>query len=301
MVKNRIDFEKHLPLSKASGQGGGGGAINPLLETTAIILAAGIAIYLAHTLSKRPGTLWIIAYSCGLSLIALLVAARCCNCLKFTQPFSWLVTGRAKIIVLCMGVTLGLTSPLSRLRNRFEKAAVCTLMTVVLVWFCVLPFLYPALTCSKLSTLDNNLDSDGICRQTTDYTCGPAAAVTALQTLGLHAREGQLAVLSHSSPVLGTLPRCLCKAIKARYPREIINCSYQRFNSIDELKNNLPALAVLKRRVFWDHCVAVLEVSDKSVVFADPVEGKKRILTAEFEQMWRFTAISIYPSRPAGS
>jgi predicted double-glycine peptidase len=50
-----------------------------------------------------------------------------------------------------------------------------------------LPFLVPALIKERLSNLTTRLDSNGICYQSTDYTCGPAAAVTALRRLGLQA------------------------------------------------------------------------------------------------------------------
>jgi hypothetical protein len=53
-------------------------------------------------------------------------------------------------------------------------------MVVVVVWFSVLPFLAPALVKGHLANLKTMVDSNGICFQTTDYTCGPAAAVTRL-------------------------------------------------------------------------------------------------------------------------
>jgi hypothetical protein len=87
-----------------------------------------------------------------------------------------------------------------------------------------MPFLMPALMKDHLSNLQTKFDKNGICRQTTDYTCGPAAAVTALGKLGLRATEGELAVLSYSSPVTGTLPSCLSSALQDRFGAEGLSC-----------------------------------------------------------------------------
>jgi hypothetical protein len=56
------------------------------------------------------------------------------------------------------------------------------------------------------------VDGDGVCRQSSHYTCGPASAVTVLRKLGLPAEEGEIAILSHTSALTGTEPDVLAKA-----------------------------------------------------------------------------------------
>jgi hypothetical protein len=164
-------------------------------------------------------------------------------------------------------------------------------MVMVVVWFSVLPFLVPALIEGYLANLTTRLDSNGICFQTTDYTCAPAAAVTALRKLGLPAQEGEIAILSHTSPIIGTLPGCLQAALQNRYGDKGLRCQYRRFDSIAQLKDAGLTLAVVKSAFLSDHCIAVLEVSDRMITVADPVVGKKSLSHKQFEEIWRFSGI----------
>jgi hypothetical protein len=125
-----------------------------------------------------------------------------------------------------------------------------------------MPFLFPALIKDALSNLTTTINSNGICYQSTDYTCGPAAAVTALRRLGLSANEGELAVLSYTSPIAGTLPTCLTSALQERYGTEGLKCQYRYFDSITQLRNAGITLAVVKDGFMNSHCVTVLGVSD---------------------------------------
>lgn len=57
-----------------------------------------------------------------------------------------------------------------------------------------------ALVQAQLRSLPTRVDPDGVCLQNTPYTCGPAAAVTALRRLRLPAEESELAKLAFISP-----------------------------------------------------------------------------------------------------
>jgi len=164
-------------------------------------------------------------------------------------------------------------------------------MDVVVTWFCVLPFLVPALIKDHLSSLTTRFDSNGICLQTTSYTCGPAAAVTALGKLGLSADEGEMAVLSYTSPVAGTILSCLSSAVQNRYAADGLRCQYRRFDSIEQLKDAGITLAVVRNAFLLDHCLTVLEVSDHTITVADPVIGRKVMPHKQFEKIWRFSGI----------
>lgn len=205
--------------------------------------------------------------------------------------FVWITAGRVKFVIFSLAVTMGLTTPLSRLPYKFEKVAIYILMAVVVVWFSVLPFLVPALIQNHLANLTTLLDSNGICFQTTGYTCAPAAAVTALRKLGLTAQEGEIAILAHTSPVAGTLPGCLQTALQNRYGDEGLRCQYRHFDSIAQLKDAGLTLAVVKSAFLTDHCIAVLEVSDRMITVADPALGKKSLSYKQFEEIWRFSGI----------
>ena len=265
--------------------------MNPWFETVGVIQIALLGIFLGRVFSGLRKPHWTVGYFLPLMLIAMLVLVRYNNAMPFVPPFSWIAAGRIRFIILALAVTMGLTTPLSRLPRKSEKLIIGVLMAVVVEWFSVLPFLVPALLRDGLSNLTTIVNSNGICFQTTDYTCGPAAAVTALGKLGLAASEGEIAVLSHSSPVAGTLPRCLYTALKKRYGADGLKCQYRRFDSIAQLRNAGITLAVVRDAFLLDHCVAVLEVSDRMVTVADPVLGRTLMSYEQFEKIWRFSGI----------
>ncbi len=265
--------------------------MSPWLETIGIILVALLGVFLGKLFSRPTKTYWIVGYSISFVLILFMLITRYSNSLAFTPMLLGITAGRLKFVLFSLAVTMGLTTPLSRLPYKFERAVIYVVMAAVVVWFAVLPFLVPALIQNQLANLTTTLDSNGICFQTTDFTCAPAAAVTALGKLGLTANEGELAILAHTSPVAGTLPGCLQSALRNRYGDDGLKCQYRRFDSIAQLKDAGLTLAVVKSAFMADHCIAVLEVSDRMITVADPAFGKRLLSYKQFEEIWRFSGI----------
>jgi len=265
--------------------------MNPWIETIGVIFVAVSGGLLGRLFSRFRKPYWTWGYFLPCILIAMLVLARLNNALAFVPPFCWITMGRTRFILLALGITMGLSTPLSRLPHRCEKVIIYILMGAIVAWFSVSPFLIPALIKDRLLNLTTRLDSDGICFQSTNYTCGPAAAVTALGRLGLSADEGEIAVLSYSSPVVGTLPTCLSSALRELYGTDGLKCQYRYFDSIAQLRNAGITLAVVRDAFMSDHCVTVLEVSDRMVTIADPVFGRTLMSHEHFEKIWRFAGI----------
>ncbi len=265
--------------------------MSPWVGIASVVLVALLGVGLGRRFSRLRNPYWLVGCSVPFALVVMLVMTRSDNGLHFVQPFSWIAVGRARFITLSFAVSMGLTVPLSRLPRRWEKVIVCFLMADFVVWFSVLPLLGPALVKQRLSNLATKFDPNGICRQTTDYTCGPAAAVTALGRLGLAAEEGELAVLSYSSPMTGTLTGCLYSALKNRYAADGLTCRYRRFDSVDQLRDAGVTLAVVREAFLMDHCLTVLEVSDDAVTVADPATGTRLMPHKQFERIWRFSGI----------
>jgi predicted double-glycine peptidase len=137
------------------------------------------------------------------------------------------------------------------------------------------------------------MDSDGVCLQTTGYTCGPAAAVTALRRLGFKADEGQLAILTHCTSFTGTPPDILADSLQSRYGRNGLRCEYRGFRDVAELKNAGLTLAVVKFNFIVDHYVTVLAVNDHTVTIGDPLYGLTEMSRHDFEDMWRFCGVAL--------
>jgi len=265
--------------------------MNPWVETAGVVLVAVLGVFLGRFFSGLRKPYWLLGYFLSLALIAMLVLVRFNNALYFVRPFSWVTSGRFKFVILSLAVTTGLTILLLRLPHKCEKLLVCIIMVMVVTWFLVLPFLVPALIKDHLSNIKTRLNAKGVCFQSTNYTCGPAAAVTALGRLGLSAEEGEIAILSHTSPVAGTLPACLCSALQRRYGPVGLKCQYRRFDTIEQLRNAGLTLAMVRDSFLLDHCLAVLEVSDHTITVADPLAGTKLMSHEQFEKIWRFSGI----------
>jgi len=262
-----------------------------LLETLGVVVVSAAGVAAGHIISRRTDRWWVVGYFVALGLICAMAVSRFGGRFGFAGPLLWMTAGRVKFVILSVAVTVGLTTPLRRLPRRLEKVLVCIVMVVVVGWFCVVPFVMPALIRGRLANLETKVDSSGVCLQSTDYTCGPAAAVTALRRLGFEAEEGQLAILSHTSPMTGTLPGCLCEAMEKLYGRQGLKCKYRVFESVEELKAAGLTLAVVRDAFLRDHCVTVLEVSDEEVVVGDPAVGRCRMEREQFERLWRFCGI----------
>jgi hypothetical protein len=267
--------------------------LNAWTETIFVLAVAFSGILLGRLFSRLRNPYWMYGYFLSFVFMMILIASRFSSFFVFGRPFCWIIAGRARYVLFCLAVTVGLMSPLSRLPRRGQKILTCVFMSIFVIWFSVLPFLVPALIKKSLLNLPTLLDSDGVCLQSTDFTCGPAAAVTALGKMGFQATEGQLAVLAHTSPMAGTMQKCLSNALRSLYEQQGLQCRYRHFDSVDQLKSADVTLVVIKGSFLTDHCVAVLEVSDRAVCIADPSFGKVSMKRADFEKIWRFSGITL--------
>lgn len=267
--------------------------MQPWLETLGVTGLALAAIALGITASRRKRLWWLIGYAVPLVLMLLVALARNINALRFTPVFSTINAGRNEFIAMACSVPMVLSVLIGRLPKKRMKALIAILIAVSSVQFVVYPFLVPAILRNRLSRLTTVITTDGICIQSTDYTCGPAAAVTALACLNIKAEEGELAVLARTAPQMGTPDDMLAGAIERRYGDLGIRCQYQHFDSIERLKATCPTIAIVKFSLLVDHYVTVLEVTDKEVIVADPLEGRQTLTHDQFKKKWRFIGITV--------
>ena len=267
--------------------------MNPWLETFCVILVAIAGIFAGKKASRLPNPLWSYVLIIPVLMLALLILSSCTSLLDQTRQLSFITAGRTKYVLLSFAITMGLTTPMSRLPYKIERIFVSFLMLIFVTCFAILPFLMPALVKNDLSSIETRFGEDGICYQSKKYTCGPAAAVTALKKLGLNAHEGEIAVLARTNPFSGTMLWTLYSALKNRYRDQGIQCRFRTFDSIKQLRNAGITLVSIKEATLLDHCVAVLDVSDSLVTIADPVTGMEILSHQQFAQKWHFSGIVI--------
>ena len=268
--------------------------MNPWLESFGVLMLAVAGVLIGWGSSRLRKPYWLIGYCAPLLLILIYGLANHDPALALDPPVSWMMLGRGKFAVIGFVATMILTTPLSRLRFRRERIVVGVLMAVIVGNMSVWPFLAPAFNHKFLAHLQTHIDSDGICRQSTDYTCGPAAAVTGLRRLGLPAGEGEIAILAHTSSAIGTPPDMLADALQEHYGKDGLHAEYRVFRNLDALKRAGLTLAVMKFSFMLDHYVAVLDVRDDSVVVGDPLNGRTVLSLEEFKSRWRHVGVVLY-------
>jgi len=240
-----------------------------------------------------PKMWWLAGYLAPLAGIIIYAMASRRAELAFVPPASWMMAGRNKFAVIGLFAAVVLTIPMMKLPRRRDRNAVIVLMIAVVLGVSVWPIVAPAFNRGRMSGLATKIDDDGICRQSTEYTCGPAAAVTALRKLGFKAEEGEIAILAHTSAVNGTPPDELADALRQRYESEGLTCEYRAFKNAGELPADAITLAVIKFNWLCDHYVAVLRVNDQTVEVGDPLMGITRLMRADFEQQWRHVGVVV--------
>lgn len=265
---------------------------NPWVESVAVALLAVAGVVLGHWFSRLPKPYWMLGYFIPLALVFAYGAAMRHPALALVAPVSWMMMGRNRFAVIGFIATMVLTTPLSRLRLKRVRILVSVLMTLIVVHMSVWPFLAPAFNRKYLAGLRTRIDSDGICHQSNDYNCGPAAAVTGLRRLGFPAEEGEIAILAHTSSATGTPPDILARALQQRYGQEGLASEYRVFHNLAELKRAEGVTLVVIKYTFWlDHYVTVFEFTNSEVVVGDPFLGLRKFSNEEFERKWRFVGV----------
>ena len=265
-------------------------ALTPWVETLLVISVGLLAFLLGRWFSRLPKRYWLLGYLIPLGLVLLYCTAMFEPELAFLPPISWMMTGRSRFVCFNFVATMLLSAPSARLPQQRTRVVVCLLMAVLTAVSAV-PFLAPAFNRSYLLSLKTRVDGDGICRQSNEYTCGPAAAVTALRKLGLPAEEGEVAVWAHATALTGTEPDVLAKVIQDRYRTNGLTVEYRAFRNLGELKRALPAVAVMEFNTLQDHCVTVLGVQTNGVLVGDPLTGLAVVPAEEFTNKWLYVAI----------
>ncbi len=274
---------------------------SPWMEAALVALLSLGALALGRVCSRLPGRWWLVGYILPLCLIVLIGVGRRAPGMEFHAPISWLLAGRTEFLLGGLSAAWILATPCSRLKTARERGAILAFIgffvSVTTVW----PFLAPAFNRPFWNHAMTRIDANGICLQATDYSCGPAAAVTALRRLGVLAEERDIAIAAHTSNAIGTPPDLLVDAIRGRYGARGFETRHRYFDSIADLNREpgVVTLAVIRFALFVDHYVAVLHVDAQRVVVGDPAVGLRVYTPEEFDVLWRRTGVELWKrSRP---
>ena len=145
----------------------------------AVLAVAGGAV--GYWCSRGRKARWAAGYVVSLLFLLIIGAARRFPSLESRPPFAWIMAGRFEFALLAPVFAMLVMTLLSRLPRKNERILLGVLMVALISTSSVLPFLLPALNYEYLAGLTTIVDPNGVCIQSNGYTCGPAAAVTALR------------------------------------------------------------------------------------------------------------------------
>ena len=267
--------------------------MNPWLETALALLTVLLSVAAGFLFSRLPRPWWLLGYVLPLMVVLAFAVAIRRPDLAMQPWLSWIFVGRRKSFLMGSVVALMLATLIPRLPGRRDRLALLALALVAASYVGAWPSLAAAVNRRQLAGLTTQIGPDGVCRQNTDYTCGPAAAVTGLRRLGLKAEEGELALLAHTSSASGTPPDVLADVLNERFGPVGLHAELRRFRELAELRGLGPTLVIVRFSLLLDHWLCVLEVTDREVVVGDPLTGLIRLTHAEFNDRWRHIGVTL--------
>lgn len=133
---------------------------------------------------------------------------------------------------------------------------------------------------------------DGVCCQSTDYTCVAASLVTLLHAYGIAATETEMARLSYTEVGNGATDTRAVYALQRKLAGRPFKVHYERWMTYERLIGlERPCIVPVKWGYFSSHMVPVLEADAESVLVGDPLGGPRRRARAAFEADWLHRAV----------
>lgn len=135
--------------------------------------------------------------------------------------------------------------------------------------------------------LDTAPYADGVCLQSTGYTCVAASLVTLLHAHGIEATEAEMARLSYTEVGNGATDSRAVYALQRKLRRLPIEVRYERGMSYERLLElGRPCVVPIKWGYYCSHMVPFLDADAEAVTLGDPLTGRRRVPRAEFESDW---------------
>ncbi len=145
--------------------------------------------------------------------------------------------------------------------------------------------LYPA----DYEALENDW-INGICRQSSNATCGPASAATILRHYGIETTEQELARECFSY-IGGTEIWYIARALQNRD----VNC---QFMILKDTPYDLPYPSIAGIDIGSGHFITILDKEDDMYILGDPLIGRKRIKEENIFRRINFTGFFLVIKKP---
>ncbi len=264
-----------------------------MLHVAAITGAFCGSIVLGVGIGRLSGDKWILGFVIGAMVLLFIGLPRLAPGLINTGAYQALLANNLDAILLSVAGIIAVVPCLPKLRKVSTKCLVVAFLVISLVRSSVLPAACFYFNRDELANLSGRLDSSGIFLQTTDYTCGPAAAATVLKAYGIDDSEGNIALATRCNSYSGTRSLDIVNYINRNYSREL-RAEYRYIKDLDELRNiDGFFITEVKAGNFTDHFVVIMGFKGDLVTVADPSLGTFRAKASAFSSEWRNKVIII--------
>ena len=136
------------------------------------------------------------------------------------------------------------------------------------------------------SSLENNLQPNGIFRQTSDSSCAPAALASVLRLWNIEATESSVAQLAGTSSLGTSMPQLVGALQQMNLDGIELTPTWEQMRQIN--RPGVLATWLELRQGKAPHAVGLLAMDEHTATIADPDRGKiLRLPKAKFEQIWR--------------
>lgn len=178
-----------------------------------------------------------------------------------------------------------------RVPKASDRRAILLLTAVAAVYFVRAGWWMISPGVSDLDPL--RIDSRGICRQTTGYTCVAASMVTMLRANGVEATEEEMARLAHVEVGGGATDSRAIWALERRLAGTGLRPRYCKTDYAGLIAAPKPCLVQIGWGYFMSHMVPVMSADSERVVLGDPECGKREMTAEAFGGTWKGTVIAV--------
>ncbi|MBI3267846.1 MAG: hypothetical protein HYZ53_02400 [Planctomycetes bacterium] len=139
-------------------------------------------------------------------------------------------------------------------------------------------------------------------RQSTDYTCGAAALMTALRIQGIDSTEEEMARLSMTGKDQGTTMLRLAYALRRKLEGSDWKVAILRLNESELRRVRKPLIIDTKYEYLVDHIVVLLKLEEEArgtlAWVGDPLMGHTPMPFPEVVKLWRGYGICMFKVSP---
>jgi predicted double-glycine peptidase len=143
------------------------------------------------------------------------------------------------------------------------------------------------------ASLGNNLQANGVYKQTSASSCAPAALATVLRLWGIDATESGVARLAGTSRLGTSMPQLIAAVRALNMDGLELSPSWEQMQRIN--RPGILGVWLFDGVRKAPHAVALLALDDDVAAIADPARGKIYYLNrTQFNQIWRQQYVPIF-------